>query len=128
MQSAQIDQWLKMWHSWASSVRATGGYPGTAAGCGMYRASKQYDDTNGALDAAADIAEAEAVDAVINKLHPIHRAALSMEARNLCTVRVWQSARIAQEDVQHVTAEARKLLWQGMDRAGLADTRKAVYY
>lgn len=126
MNPSQVDEWLKMWHSWASSVRSTGGYPGVAAGCGMYRASKQYDDTNGALDALADIAEAQAVNSVIGKMQPLHQAALEMEAKNLCSKRVWQSARIPLADVARVVAEARQLLWDGMEREGLASQQIAV--
>jgi hypothetical protein len=110
----QVDEWLKMWHSWASSVRQAGGYPGVAPGCSLYRASRQYDDTNGALDAAADISTAKAVGEVIERMSHLHQAALSMEARNLCSARVWQSARIPSEDAIKVVKEAKVILWENM--------------
>ena len=127
MQVSQVDEWLKMWHSWSSSVRAVSGYPGVAAGCSLYRPSKQYDDTNGALDAAADRAEAEDVDSVIRKMPPLNQSALSMEARNLCSVRVWSSARIPSEDAKRVVAESRQMLWDGMSYAELVDEKKLMY-
>lgn len=108
-----------MWHSASSSVRHGGGYPSTAAGCSLYRPSRQYDDENGALDAAADIALARAVDEVIETMEALHRAALSMEARNLCTVRVCHAARLG-DDAAQVVRQARALLWLGMDKKGLA--------
>lgn len=124
----QVDEWLKMWHSWASSVRQGGGYPGVAPGCSLYRASRQYDDTNGALDAAADISTAKAVGEVIERLSPLHQAALSMEARNLCSVRVWRSARIPSEDAAKVIKEAKQVLWQAMVKKELADQTESLYY
>ncbi len=123
----QVDEWLKMWHSWASSVRQAGGYPGVAPGCGLYRASRQYDDTNGALDAAADISTAKAVGEVIERLPHLYQAALSMEARNLCSVRVWQSARVPSEDAARVVKEAKQALWDAMCKKELADNTEALY-
>ena len=116
----QVSHWLKLWHHRQSSDRVGQGYPSTAAGCGMYRASKQYDDSNGAMDLAADIAEADAVDSVIRKMTPTHQALLALEARNLCSTRVWSSARISAQDVKLIMQEARQLLWDGMRNAGLA--------
>ena len=129
MLESQVDEWLKMWHSWASSERVTGGYPGVAPGCALYRPSKQYDDANGALDAAADISTAEAVNDTIKRMTPLHIAALSMEARNLCSVRgVWQSARIPSEDAARVIKEAKQALWDAMCKKELADQAEAMYY
>ena len=118
--SEQIDHWLGSWHQWCSSVRGVGGYPATAAGCGMYRASRQRDDWNGALDHAAEVAESKAVDGVINKIAQPHNAALHMEARFLATSRVWRSARVDQADAERIVREAREMLWMGMEREGLA--------
>lgn len=124
----QVDEWLKMWHSWASSVRQVGGYPGVAPGCSLYRASRQYDDANGALDAAADASTAKAVSEVIERMSPLHQAALSMEARNLCSVRAWRSARIPHEDAARVIKQAKQTLWDAMVKKGLADNAEAAYY
>lgn len=128
MIEAQVDEWLKMWHSWASSVRASGGYPGIAAGCALYRASRQYDDENGALDAAADISTAQAVQQVIEQMPAISQAALSMEARNLCSVRAWSSARVPSSEAKQIIQSAKVSLWGGMVKKGLADNVEALYY
>jgi len=118
--SEQIDHWLGSWHQWCSSVRGARGYPGTAAGCSMYRASRQHDDSNGALDHAADSAESQAVDSVISRITQPHNAALHMEARCIATARVWRSARVDQADAERIVREAREMLWMGMEREGLA--------
>lgn len=120
LQHEQIDHWLIGWHKWSASVRDGAGYPGTAAGCGMYRASRQYDDGNGAMDLAADIAEAKAVDGVISRMDAHHKAALHIEARNLCSARVWSSPRVDREQLAILTQDARRLLWLGMVKEGLA--------
>jgi hypothetical protein len=124
----QVDEWLKMWHTRSSSERHGGGYPGTAAGCSLYRPSRQYDDENGALDAATDIAIADAVGEVISTMTVLHQAALSMEARNLCSVRVWRSARVPSQDAAAVIKLAKVELWDGMERRGLADSTESRYY
>lgn len=118
--SEQIDHWLSSWHQWCSSIRGVGGYPGVAAGCGMYRASRQHDDANGALDHAADTAEAQAVDSVISRVPNPHNAALHMEARCLATARVWRSASVDQAEAERIVREAREMLYMGMQREGLA--------
>lgn len=115
-----IDHLLASWHQWASSERWGNGYPSVAAGCGQYRASKQYDDTNGALDMAADVAQAQVVDSIIRTIHNPHNAALHMEARCLATARVWRSARVDQADAERIVREARAMLWMGLVEEGLA--------
>ena len=121
LQQEHISHLLRAWHSWASSDRVGTGYPGTAAGCSLYRASRQNDDWNGALDIAADIAEARVVDAVISRMVDPYRSALAFEARNLCSPgRVWRSARVDVESVEAVVADARLMLWHGLVKAGMA--------
>ena len=120
IQSEHVDTWLKLWHSWATSERYGTGYPGVAAGCVMYRASRQYDDQNGALDRAADIAEAKAVNGVIQGMDTDYQSALAMEALSLCSVRVFRSARLG-DRFKEVVPLARAALWDGMATAGLTE-------
>ena len=51
-----------------------------------------------------------------------------MEARNLCSVRVWRSARIPSEDAVKVIKEAKEALWREMVKKELADQTEALYY
>lgn len=117
----QIDEWLRMWHAWASSDRVGQGYPSRAAGCDSFRASRQYDDSNGALGLAADIAEAEAVEAVVKTMTADCRHALALQAKNLCVkVKVWKSPRLSAEELALAAMEGRARLWDGMVKKGLA--------
>jgi hypothetical protein len=122
LQQEQVTHWLSAWHAWSSSSdRAANGYAGVSAGFGMHRTSRQYDDANGAMDLAADIAEARAVDGVIQRMADPWRTALHVEARNThAPARVWMSIRLMHEDVKKVTQEARSMLWRDMERANLA--------
>lgn len=91
-----IDYILVRWHQWASApVHSAQGYPAETPYCRLYRVSRQYDDANGALDAALDSGECEAWDALIQQMPDLERLALSFEARNLCSnAAVWNSPRL----------------------------------
>ena len=115
-----IDHLLKSWHMWSSVERHGQGYPGTAAGCAMYRASRQHDMENGAIDHATDMLQAQAVDGVIRKMPDPHRSALHFEARNLCSSRVWMSARIDLSEAERVVREARQMFWARIVSEGVA--------
>lgn len=121
LQQEQITYWLRLWHGWSrASDRVCAGYARTSLGFESYRASRQYDDANGALDHDADMAEAREVDRVISRLQDPWRTALHFEARNIdLPAKLWVSARIMQEEIERVTQEARQMLWDGMERAGL---------
>lgn len=117
----QIDAWLRMWHAWASSDRVGQGYPSRAAGCGSFRASRQHDDVNGALDLAADIAEAEAVHAVIEAMTRDCRVALAMQAKDFSVrVKVFRPPDMGTEQFAMACMEGRARLWDGMVKRGLA--------
>lgn len=116
---ATLDELLKLWHRWQSSYRLKSGYPGTAAGCEQYRASRQYDDVNGALDQDADTAMCHAIDAEVSRMPDPHRTAIHVEARNLCSVRVWKSARLDPAKAAQYTLEARVMLWGRLVNAGV---------
>ena len=118
---ATLDELLKSWHRWQSSYRLRTGYPSTAAGCEQYRPSRQYDDQNGALDQDADAEMARTVDAETNKMADPYRTAIHVEAKNLCTFRVWKSARLTDDPVRLrvITVEARGMLWKRLLDAGV---------
>lgn len=119
-----LDEILKDWHRWMRSQSVGLGYAPKAAGFGMYRASRQYDTENGALDDDADASLSEAVDAQVSAMPDPHRSAIHMCARNLYTDRnVWVSARViaSGRDPAQVQQEARQMLWARLISAGLVE-------
>lgn len=116
-----LDHALILWHAWSrASERCAAGYARTAAGFSSYRTSRQYDDANGALDDAADMALARSVDSIISRMGRNHRLALHIEARNLdAPARVWATARIAAEELAAVTEAAKAALFGLMRKAEL---------
>ena len=85
----------------------------------MYRASRQHDYDNGALDDEADNDMSRAVDKIISRMETSHRIALSFEARNLAGAHEWRSPRIDAQAVEAVTQDARLALWDGLVKSGL---------
>lgn len=117
----QLDDLLIRWHRWASSEGYGTGYPSQSTYCRMYRPSRQYDDSNGSLDASIEDRLMTSVDAVIHTLNRQHVAALSVNARNLSTgSSVWNSPRLPQgEELLTLIAGARDALRDALDDAGL---------
>lgn len=119
LQLEHIDHLLAEWHHWCKAEKLAIGYPKTAAGCAQYRASRQYDDGNGALDQDADNAMSQAVDGVIRETPDPWRSALHIEARNLTSARAWSSPRIPAEMIELVTTQAKLILWVELARLEL---------
>lgn len=117
----QLDDVLVRWHWWAASERDGAGYPAETSYCRMYRTSRQYDDTNGALDAGIEGKLMQAVDNAIQRLERLERIALSIDARNLATgCHVWSSAALPNgEELVTLMAEARLRLREVLEEAGL---------
>lgn len=120
-----LDEILRAWHRWMRSYTPSIGYAPKAAGFGMYRASRQYDTDNGALDDDADTQMSEAVDREVSRMQDPHRSAIHQCARNLYTDRnVWVSARVVASgrDPAQVQTEARQMLWARLLAAGMVET------
>lgn len=101
----RINDLLSMWHWWSAAGTFAAGYPSQTAACRQARASRQYDDANGSLDAYVDACLCEAVDAVLDQVDQPFRTALHIQARNLATgAQVWTSPRLPAD------REARALL------------------
>lgn len=117
----QLDDVLVRWHWWAASERDSTGYPSETSYCRMYRTSRQYDDTNGALDAGIEGKLMQAVDNAVHRLDRLERIALSIDARNLATgCHVWSSAALPSgEELVTLMAEARLRLLEALEEAGL---------
>jgi hypothetical protein len=82
-------------HKWSRRVGFGKGYPGQSASCKPARASRQYDDENGALDCGLEDSRMAAFDAVLYRIPQPHLTALQFHARNMATgVNVWSSPRL----------------------------------
>jgi hypothetical protein len=89
-----LDDLLSKWHCW-QQARPCRGYASKSAGFEQYRASRQYDDTNGALDSDLDAARSEQVDFEVSEMQEPYKAAIYASARNLATgIAVWASPRL----------------------------------
>jgi hypothetical protein len=83
--SAILDDILTQWHQWCLGYRkaVARGYNGVAQGMEQYRTSRQYDDTNGALDEAIDHRRMTQVDWEIGEMPGLEQTAIRMQARAL---------------------------------------------
>jgi len=119
---AILDDVLRSWHRWAAAHPQVASYPHECVSCLPYRTSRQYDDTNGALDMALHDGRMAAIDSVIDHEPEPWRTALAINARNLATgLIVWSSARLPADTMARaiVVAEARVMLAQDLSDAGL---------
>lgn len=84
-ESAILDDILVRWHLWGASYRkaVSRGYNGVAAGMESYRASRQRDDENGALDAAIDNRIMAQVDFEVGEMPALEQMAVRCDARSL---------------------------------------------
>lgn len=110
--NSTLDEILKEWHCWSAGDRVGCGYSGRSASCVVGpSAAMQW-----------EIADLEAVDAVIDRIDQPHRTALAFNARNLNSrAQVWSSPRlpIDQQERQVLLMEARNKLARGLLGAGL---------
>ena len=119
---ASLDALLVIWHTWASSEQVGQGYPSEAAGMKLYRASRQYDHDNGALDGDVDSTIGAAVDALVNQMVDPYRNAIHVNARNLKTgVSAWGSARLPFDPIAQaqIIQEAREQIRRLLQSEGL---------
>lgn len=119
---AQLDDILSRWHHWASKAQACRGYAPLAMGFGQYRASRQYDDENGALDTDLESDTMATVDFQVREMADPWRSAIYAQARNLCTgVQVWASPRLPADPCARtvIVVEARNSLTQRLMLAGV---------
>lgn len=120
--AAILDDLLSRWHSWQRACPATRGYAPRAAGFEQYRTSRQYDDTNSALDTDLDASRSAQVDFEASQMRDPYRAAIYINARNLCAgLNVWSSPRLPADETERdiVIREARVLICQRLMSAGV---------
>lgn len=94
-QSAILDDLLQSWHRWAQGEQHADGFASTSAGLSDWRCSRQWDDTNGALDGELDKSTMKTVDFQVSQMADPYRAAIHMNAKNLAAGRdVFRSPRV----------------------------------
>lgn len=120
--SERVNDLLSRWHAWSAGHAYAHGYASVNAACRMAKASRQYDDQNGSLDAQIDVSLMEAVDAQIDAIADPWRSALMVQARNLYTgASVWNCPRLPRSGGarMEVLVLARKKFVDRLARAGL---------
>lgn len=117
-----LDDVLSRWHSWARHQSTEVGHARQSAGMGNYRASRQYDDTNGALDSDLEHMRCKQVDFEVRQIPQPHRTAIHIDARNLCTgVAVWGSPRLPTDPEERaiLLIEARSMITKRLLASGV---------
>lgn len=120
--AAILDDLLIRWHHACQHYRHTRGFNARAAGMDSYRPSRQYDDSNGALDQHLEASQVQAVDFEVSQLTEPSRSAIHADARNLSTgVAVWASPRLPTDPGQRqvVIQTARVILIGRLQSAGV---------
>lgn len=113
---------LARWHAWSVHTPPAIGYYKENPSCRLYRASRQYDDHNGALDSDAENSIMQAVDAAIDRMLQPWKTAVEFNARNLVTgASVWRSPRLPADDIEraHVVMHARAKLMLSLEQDGV---------
>lgn len=117
---AALDDLLSRWHHWGASRPATKGWAPKALVCGDYRTSRQYDDTNGALDDDLDASTMRTVDFQVSELADPWRSAIYALARSLsCGYAVWSSPRVPPAQRAEIEAAARVKITARLIAAGV---------
>ena len=86
---------LVLWWKYESAWTPVEGYPQECPSTAGYRASRQYDDANGAMETDARGQLAQHIGRIVASIDEPHRSALHMVARNRSSgVSVWTSVRL----------------------------------
>jgi hypothetical protein len=124
LRNEAMDDLLSRWHNWLAPINAGRGYGKKSAGCGSYVASRQYDDENGALDAALEHRTMRTVQECYEQLQHPQSTYILTEARNLHTGNsVWRHPRLPMDpgELAEIRVEARGQMLRQMMRRGLVD-------
>jgi hypothetical protein len=119
-----MDDLLSRWHHWLHPLTVSRGHSSSAAGAELYRASRQYDDENGALDDAIEHRVMQGVQGCHERLEHPHSTAITIEARNLhLGLAVFRSPRLPDDPaaLAALRVEARRRMLLQLLRAGLVD-------
>ena len=117
-----LNDLLVEWHRWCNRYQHVKGYSSSDLTCRDYRASRQYDDTNGALDADLNTSTLETVSAEIFDLEQPYQTAIQIQARNMATGRqVWNSPRLPADPMARaeIIVTARSMLMKKLASRGV---------
>jgi hypothetical protein len=117
-----LNDLLTRHHRWAQKYRFGKGYPSSDSACRGARASRQYDDANGALDDDLEDSIMEAFDAALNRIPQPHLTALQFLGRNMATgLYVWRSPRLPADPIERgvLILEARTKLLRELASDGV---------
>lgn len=120
--AAILDDLLCRWSQWCRPPTVGRGHNRSALVLGQYRASRQYDAENGALDEDVEHATMKVVDFEVSEMDDPYKAAIYVQARALvigCTV--FMSPRLPSDPDQRaaVILQARMMLVTRLMRAGV---------
>lgn len=107
-----VNEILQEWHQWCSNTHVGSGYGNRSVSCSIGPGG----------GGSWEVADLEAVDAVIDAIAQPHRTAISFMARNLASrAQVWSSPRLPakREELQVLLLEARNLLTRGLIDKGV---------
>lgn len=116
-----LDGLLADWHHWSTGYALVAGLGSSA----MFRNAKSprgYESEGEIADATIHNSTMEAINFHVFELAPIHRTAIQINARNLCTGRaVWISPRLPKnmEERAILLMEARNALLARLVKAGV---------
>ena len=117
-----LDDLLVLWHHSCMHYRVTRGWASRSAGMGQYRASRQYDDTNGALDEQLTGVTIKAVEFQVSEMAEPFKSAIHANAKNLASgCRVWSSPRLPESAMERTAliSQARSMLLNRLHGAGV---------
>jgi hypothetical protein len=117
-----LNDLLVEWHRWCNRYQHVKGYASSDPTCRDYRASRQYDDTNGALDADLSASTLETVSAEIFALEQPYQTAIQIQARNMATGKqVWTSPRLPADPMERagILVKARGMLLKTLASRGV---------
>lgn len=119
---AILDDLLCRWHHWQQEARVGRGFNHTALVAGDYRPSRQYDDENGALDAALEERQMCAIDFAVSQMVNPHQAAIYCLARALvvgCMVFTSPRLPVDRQEREVIVRDARAMLTNRLLSAGV---------
>ena len=122
--SDALDDRLCRWHQWARAQRKgiVRGFNHRALVVGEYKISRQYDDTNGALDDDLDRSVMRSIDFEVSQMTEPFRSAIYANAMALVVgVEVFTSPRLPEdrEERQVVIGEARGMICRRLQLVGI---------
>lgn len=122
-ESDKVEDLLMTWYEYASRYRPALGAPRASVSCKEYQSGEVH-DTGDAADESIEKYKAEHVQACVDELHYLQRAAIELHLRNkLCRAWVFRNARLGNaEEAHRKYLDAKEAIFPMLVRAGLLET------